>query len=221
MAFGFSEAQWSSLSEAIARVGGQATWGVKTQLEADITNLFCRGNNDAEIVAALQRVSKSAHVLNDALRDLAHACLAHEQRQAEPSAEVIANDVEARLAFAQEVLAFAEGTDFTLDKGYRAFGGTRRGRPNDTTTIAWATALLKLAQREGWATEDGRGRTSAEITELLFELSECARAAGATHGRERRSLTRALAQARSELLEEAAAIRAFGPELDALGASEP
>ncbi|MGH1591780.1 hypothetical protein ACRBEV_29580 [Methylobacterium phyllosphaerae] len=200
---------------------GKATDAIRDQLQFDISGIFCHVSNDAEIIDALRRVSKSARALNGDLQDLAQACLVKEKSKAEPNAETIANDVTARLKFARQVLAYAEGAEWTLDKGYRAFSEPRRGRPTDTKLLAWATALVRLAQRNGWTTEDSRGRTSAELTELMFELSECARAAGATHGRDRRSLTRALAQARSEELEDAEARKQFAADLDALGSSEP
>jgi hypothetical protein len=221
MAFAFTDAQWAAVSEAIARAGGQATYGIKGELEADIGRHLGSRNNDAEIIAALRRVSTEAHALNKSLRDLARACLKEELLRSERRPEVIANDVKERLKFAREVRECAEGADFSLDKGYRGFNDARRGRPPDTTLLAWATALLHLARREKWTLEDGRGRTSAALTDLMLELSHCAQAARISHGHERRALIRALAQALSEQREETRAAERLGLELDALCNPEP
>jgi len=221
MTFAFTDAQWAAVSEAISRVGGQATYGIRGQLEADICRYLGSSNNDTEIIAALRRVSAEAHALNKSLRDLARACLKEELLRSELRPEVIANDVKERLRFAREVRECAEGADFSLDKGYRTFNDARRGRPPDTTLLVWATALLRIARQEKWTLEDGRGRTSAALADLMLKLSQCAQAARISHGHERRALTRALAQALSEQREEARAAERLNSELDALCSPEP
>lgn len=221
MAFAFTDVQWATVSGAIVRVGGQATAYVRGQLEADVTRYLGSINNDAEIIAALQRVSSEAHALNKSLRDLARACLKEELLGAKRRPGVIANDVKERLKFARQVRECAEGADLSLDKDYRAFNDARRGRPPDTTLLVWATALLRLAKHERWNVADGRGRTSAALTDLMLELSRCAQTARISHGHVRRALTRALAQAITEQREEAGDAERLNSELDALCGAEP
>ncbi len=221
MPFAFTLEQWVGVSSAIQDAGGRATDAVKARLEADITGVFSSGSHDAQIIDALRRVSKSAHALSRALRDLARARHSEELDRVEPRPDVIDNDVRSRLTFARQVQAYAEGADFDLDKGYRAFNDSRRGRPNDTKPAALARALLRLAKEEGWVVMDGRGRTSAELTELACELTNCARASGITHVRDRRAMTRALAQARAEERADAERLQWLAQELDALVSREP
>ncbi|MGU3449635.1 hypothetical protein [Methylobacterium sp. 391_Methyba4] len=221
MAFAFTDVQWATLSEVIVRVGGHATDYVRGQLEADVARYLGSINNDAEITAALRRVSAEAHALNKSLRDLARACLKEELVGAKRRPGVIANDVKERLKFARQVRECAEGADFSLDKGYRAFNDARRGRPPDTTLLVWATALLRLARQERWNVEDSRGRTSAALTDLMFELSRCAQTARISQGHVRRALTRALAQAMTEQRVEAGGAERLYSELDALCGPEP
>lgn len=221
MAFAFTDVQWAAVSEAIVRVGGQANAYVRGALEADVTKYLGGTNNDAEIIAALRRVSAEAHALNKSLRDLARACLKEELRRSECRPAVITHDVKERLRFARQVRECAEGADFSLDKGYRAFNDVRRGRPPDTTLLVWATALLRLARHERWNVVDSRGRTSAALADLMFELSRCAQTARISQGYVRRALTRALAQAITEQREQAGGAERLYSELDALCGPEP
>ena len=221
MPFTFTDGQWVDVRAAIERAGGEATDAVKVQLETAITDVFNSGSQDVEIIEALRRVSKSAHALSSALRDLARACHAEERGRFAPRPDVIDNDVRTRLSFARQAQAWAEGADFTLDKSYRAFNVARRGRPNDTKPTALARALLRLAKDQGWPVADGRGRTSAEISQLMSKLMDCAQAAGLTHVRDRRAMTRALAQARSDEKELNETPSWLIAELDALASREP
>ncbi|TXN07383.1 hypothetical protein FV222_02460 [Methylobacterium sp. WL103] len=197
--FSISADQWSKIQVLVAALDGYGPGEyVRDDLELIINKIFVFSSHSPKLNAALQRASESAHVFHKALLDLVDAEFESDEIASRTCHDIEVKHSPHRTRFAKQIKNYAEILDYDVSILCRETDAVARGRPVDNQLLQLCRRVLDFAWHEKWITIDNRGRASSKFIDLMVEIVGCANLAKLTHARDRRSVVRAVAQAREQ-----------------------